>query len=266
MMSDKNQPANLTILPAGDSAALAQQLRAKEITAGHFTNGIYAAKSELVVPTVLAGFQYATDTETKAAKPPALIIAINSDASMLAINAQRTAQLETEIAAGRKTVEDRAKLQAEIARQEDQQARALKVAVPLAQQHPTRPVVVMFYDQDTPNKLYGGLKAAGFGMESLLKWGYGTKPQEGRIEGAEYFKRTLGFPLPNDIAPICATITPVGGQKGTVTVVDLREGALNYISRTNKVMFTVAHPELLQYAVGSRSAPAAGPQHDAKPK
>lgn len=249
-----NTPANLMVLTRTDAATVAADLRAQNITSGHFTNGTYAPPAALVVPTVLAGFHYARDTEAKTAQP-ALIIAVNSDRSMADLNAQRSAVMAQEVAAGRKTEADSAKLVGEIAAQENQQARALKVALPLALQNPDRPVAVVFYDEATPNKLYDGLKAAGFGMATLFKWGYGTKPQEGRIEGAENFGRTLGFPLPNDIAPICATITPIGGQQGKVTVVDLRVGAGNLISRDNKVMFTVAHPDLLQHAVGGGRAP-----------
>ncbi len=252
-------PPNLTLLSRTEPADIAADLRAKNISDGHFTNGTYAPPAALVVPTVLAGFHYARQTEAPGAQP-ALIIAVNSDRSMADLNAQRSAVMTQEVAAGRKTEADSAKLAGEIAAQENQQARALKVAVPLAQQNPDRPVVVAFYDEATPNKFYDGLKAAGFGMATLFKWGYGTKPQEGRIEGAENFGRTLGLPLPNDIAPVCATITPIGGQKGAVTVVDLRAGAGNLISRDNKVMFTVAHPDLLPYAaVGGRAVPGATP-------
>lgn len=246
-------PPNLTLLSRTEPADIAADLRAKNISSGHFTNGTYAPPAALVVPTVLAGFHYVRQTEG-ASVQPALVIAVNSDRSMADLNVQRSAVMAQEVAAGRKTEADSLKLAGEIAAQENQQARALKVAVPLAQQNPDRPVVVAFYDEATPNKLYDGLKAAGFGMATLFKWGYGTKPQEGRIEGAENFGRTLGLPLPNDIAPVCATITPIGGQKGAVTVVDLREGAGNLISRTNQIMFTVAHPDLLAYAaVGGRT-------------
>lgn len=251
-------PTNLTMLARTEPAEIAADLRAHNVASGHFTNGTYAPPAALVVPTVLTGFHYARATEAKT-EQPALIIAVNSDRSMTELNAQRSAVMAQDVAAGRKTETDSAKLAAEIAAQENQQTRALKVGVPLAQQNPDRPVVVMFYDAATPNKLYDGLKAAGFGMATLFKWGYGTKPQEGRIEGAENFGRTLGFPLPNDIAPVCATITPIGGQQGTVTVVDLREGAGNLISRVNKVMFTVAHPDLLQHAAGGRAAPGGAP-------
>ncbi len=247
-------PPNLTVMTSTAAIVVAADLRAKNISSGHFTNGTYAPPASLVVPTVLAGFHYARATEGKT-EQPALIIAVNSDHSMADLNAQRRVVMAQEVAAGRKTEAESAKLAAEIAALEDQRSRALKVAVPLALQNPDRPVVVAFYDEATPNKFYDGLKAAGFGMATLFKWGYGTKPQEGRIEGAENFCRTLGFPLPNDIAPVCATITPIGGQKGTVTVVDLREGAGNQIGRDNKILFTVAHPDPLHYAVGDGRVP-----------
>ena len=249
-----NMPSNLLVLTRTDAAKVAADLRAKNITSGHFTNGTYAPPAALVVPTVLAGFHYARDVEAKTAQP-ALIIAVNSDRSMVDLSAQRSAVMAEEVAVGRKTAADSAKLAGEIAAQEDQRTRALKVALPLALQNPDRPVVVAFYDEATPNKFYDGLKAAGFGMDTLFKWGYGTKPQEGRIEGAENFNRVLGFPLPNDIAPVCAAITPIGGQQGKVTVVDLREGAGNLISRDNKMMFTVAHSDLLEYTLGAGRAP-----------
>lgn len=191
------------------------------VFSGHFTNGVYSFPPTLVVPTVLAGFQYAVD---KAAPDDnaALIIAVNSDKSMAVIDAK----------SGKPTLEN-------------EETRARKVAEPLAMQNPNRKVVVVYYDEETPNALYDALNRKGFKAQSLFKWGYGTNPQAGVIEGAENFGVVRGFPLPNDIKPVCTELTRKTDQKGSVEVVDLRG---TYISADNKCLFRVLDAGLLEYA------------------
>lgn len=250
------KPDNLAVLTPTDPTLIYREMTSRGAVAGHFTNGTYAPPESLVVPTVLAGFQYSVDTEAK--NETSLIIAVNSDKSMAIINAKRLAVLDQEILKGQKSEEDRQKLETEIRNQEDQTVRGLKVAGPVALQNPDRKVFVVFYDEETPNRLYDTLAKNGFGMETLFKWGYGTKPQEGRIESAENFKRTLGFPLPNTIDPICAQITPAEGQKGVVTVVDLREGAFGYVSKQNKCLFRMLDPALLKFTARGDAGVAPG--------
>jgi|688.fasta_scaffold12672_13 hypothetical protein len=201
------------------------------ISSGHFTNGVYSFPASLVVPTVLAGFQYAVD-KAGANDSSALIIAVNSDKSMALIDAK----------SGKPTVES-------------EEVRARKVAEPLALQHPDRQVVVLYYDEETPNRLYDALKENGFSAKSLFKWGYGTNPQAGVIEGAENFDVVRGFPLPNDIKPVCAELTRMTDQKGSIEVVDLRG---TYISSDNKCLFRVLDSVLLDYAAKSVTRPTLG--------
>ncbi|MDE2030279.1 MAG: hypothetical protein KGI97_06925, partial [Alphaproteobacteria bacterium] len=109
---------DLTIITeTGDG--LVSGLRRHNITGGHFTNGTYAPPKDLIVPTVLAGFQQAVDEEGDEALP--LVIAVNSDVSMAGIMDKKKA-----------SAEERAKL-------ESQTVRAAKVAFPLSLQNPTRP-------------------------------------------------------------------------------------------------------------------------------
>jgi hypothetical protein len=197
----ENHPHNLLIIYR-TGAALINELKEHGISEGHFTNGTYSAPSDVVLPTTLAGFNYVIDHETKPGIP--LIIAVNSAKSMLGILDKKGASEDERNAL------------------ENQQVRAEKVAIPLALEHPDRKVVIVFYDEETPNKLYDELKKNGFGLESLHKWGYGTKPGAPVIEGAENFNVVYGFPLPNDDKPLCADITRTEGQQGVVKIVDLR--------------------------------------------
>ena len=252
-------PNNLILISETGADNVDAGLRRNNIYGGHFTNGTYAYAKEMIVPTVLAGFQHAVDAETT--KGVALIVAVNSDKSMAAI-------MDKKIALGAATEADKAAL-------EDQNTRALKVALPLSQQNPNRQVVAVFYDEETPNKLYDGLKAKGFGMETLFKWGYGTGNNTGVIEGAENFRATYGHPLPNDTQPVCADITRIGGQRGNVQVVDLRAETGShgkpYISPKNEILSPLPHKDLQVYGVrhagptrpdpsGSGKAPAATPK------
>ncbi|MDD3371663.1 MAG: hypothetical protein PHE27_07565 [Alphaproteobacteria bacterium] len=241
-MSTPSQSENLFILTETNIAALVGQLKTLGIDRAHFTNGAYTAPQEVVVPTTLAGFQFIgdqDDTDTP------FIIAVNSDKSMKAI-------MEEKIANGTAT-------EAEAKAVEDQETRARKVAEPLALQNPNRKIVVVFYNEGTPNALYDGLCEAGFGMASLYKWGYGTDPRAGVIEGAENFKKTYGFPFPGDVRPLCDDLTRRGGQAGTVIVKNLRETkgphGKPYITEKNECLIPLLHEGLLNYGKRGQGAP-----------
>lgn len=225
-MNAKALPKNLIIVP--ETGASLVSILVEKFSSGHFTNGTYAPPTALVVPSNLAAFQYAADNEITENTP--VIIAVNSDKSMSGI-------IDKKIELGTASNADKERL-------EDQNARALKVAVPLALQHPNRRVVAVFYDEETPNWLYGSLRAESFGMETLSKGGYGTDPNAGVIEGAENFRRVNAHPLPNDIKPVCAELTRKTGQKGNVHIVDLRTEigphGRPYISPKNECLFPLA--------------------------
>ncbi|MDE2029252.1 MAG: hypothetical protein KGI97_01680, partial [Alphaproteobacteria bacterium] len=114
-------------------------------------------------------------------------------------------------------------------------------------------VVAIFYDEETPNALYDRLKANGFNLKTLFKWGYGTNPDAGVIEGAENFDKVFAYPLPNDTKPVCTDITRKTGQEGKVFVVDLREKigrhGKPYISADNKCLFPMADESVFEYGV-----------------
>ncbi|MFA5040373.1 MAG: hypothetical protein WC464_01900 [Bdellovibrionales bacterium] len=213
----ENQPKNLIVVPNYDAKNLILlNLAEKGIFSGHFTNGTYAAAKEIVDPTTLAGFQFIADEEEKErqtraekglpptpGRKPAFFVAVNSDESMKKILLEKTRN-------NQKTEKC-----------EDEGIRAEKVAISLARQFPDRQIVVVFYNEVTPNALYGFLRC-GMTMKTLHKWGYGTNPSAGVIEGAEIFGKTYAFPLPNDQKPLCDGITRKNGQAGKVSVVDLR--------------------------------------------
>jgi len=143
------------------------------------------------VPTVLAGFKSAIE---RLPNLP-LVIAVNSDESMRKI--------------GKKDFEKEAD-------------RALKVAIPLAKTFPELKVIVMYYDEETPNELYQSLHRKSH-TRTLQKWGYGTDAQAPKIEGAELFDFVYAYPLANDVKPICWHETPQASSPQQLTVIDLRD-------------------------------------------
>lgn len=197
----------------------------------HATNGTFMADASLIVPTTLAGFQVIADDASLAAKRHSFLIAVNSDTSLRTI------------------MEKKGMSQDYIHGLESQIVRAMKVAEPLALQHQDREIFVAFYDQETPNDLYKFLAEKGAPLFSLHKWGYGTEPNAPKIEGSEHFAVTLGYPLPNDMKPVCFDLTP----RETQDFVDVRKltevvgpHGKPYISQEGKVLFPV-HDEVYQY-------------------
>lgn len=186
------------------------KLKLLNIASAHFTNGTYALDAKITVSTTLAGFkQVLTDNNPNLP----LILAINSDESMRLIG-------KTDF--------------------KDQKTRAHIVAKPLAEAFPENKVIVMFYDEKNPNKLYE-LFAENNITHSLYKWGYGTEPNAPKIEGAEFFDVVYGYPLVDDTKPVCWQETPIVEQKNIIKVVDLR-GQL--ITSDRKCLFSL--PESLK--------------------
>lgn len=186
------------------------KLKVLNVARAHFTNGTYAFGPEITVATTLAGFKNVL-SDSNPNLP--LIIAINSDESMRLMG-------KTDF--------------------KDQKTRANVVAKPLAEAFPNNKVIIMFYDEKTPNKLYE-LLAKNEITHSLYKWGYGTEPNAPKIEGAELFNVVYGYPLVNDTKPVCWEDTPVVDQKNIIKVADLR-GKL--ITPERKCLFVL--PESLK--------------------
>lgn len=186
------------------------KLKALNVVSAHFTNGTFAFGPEITVATTLAGFKHVL-ADNNPYLP--LAIAINSDESMRMMG-------KTDF--------------------KDQKTRANMVAKPLAEAFPKNKVIIMFYDEKTPNKLYE-LLAKNKMTHSLYKWGYGTEPNAPKIEGAELFSVVYGYPLVNDTKPVCWEDTPVVDQKHIIKVVDLR-GKL--ITSERKCLFSL--PESLK--------------------
>lgn len=181
------------------------KLKVLDVTSAHFTNGAYAFGPEITVATTLAGFKHVV-TDNVPGLP--LVIAVNSDESMRALG-------KTDF--------------------KDQKTRADIVAKPLAEAFPGNKVIVMFYDEKTPNKLFESLHEKKI-THTLYKWGYGTAPDAPKIEGAELFNVVYGFPLVSNNRPLCWNDTPVADQTHIVKVADLR-GVL--ITSERKCLFTL---------------------------
>lgn len=198
----------------------------------HATNGTFMYEADLIVPTMLAGFQFIAENRNLSKSHHVFLIGVNSDISMEGImDAKQASRAERDSL-------------------EDQQVRALKVAAPLALQHPKRDIIVTYYDEPTPTELYRTLRQdLNCDTYTLHKWGYGTKPDAPKIEGSEYFDFTLGFPMPNDRNPVCYGITPVENQP-QVNVFKLTEKSgtrMPYLSQDGKILFPVNDPSLDRY-------------------
>lgn len=185
-----NHSLPYTIIESTDHDAILSRLKVLKVTQAHFTNGTYAFPQQITVATSLAGFKHVL--EHVDAKLP-LVIAINSDVSMQAL--------------GKSGYEDQFK-------------RADNVASPLAAAFPDNRVIVMFYDDKTPVALYDFLSKQHI-THTLYKWGFGTQPNAPKIEGAEYFAHVFGYPLVDDLKPVCWLDTPHDAQQNVV-VADLR--------------------------------------------
>lgn len=212
-----SQFKNLQYIESTKHSDIILQLSQIAPKGAHFTNGTYAYSSELIVPTALAGFKRVTQTQNHLP----LVIAVNSDESMRNLNKKDF---------------------------EPQATRAAKVAEPLAILFPDNPVVVIYYDATTPHELYKALKEKNL-TRTLHKWGYGTNPQEPKIEGAEFFELVYAFPLPNDIKPVCYNDTEIAQEQQKITVDDLR----GKLIAKEGILFELP-TELQMYAVQEKSS------------
>ncbi len=207
---------NLHLIQTSDLAAIADTVAAMGPAGLHVTNGIYAPPQEIVLNTTLAGFQYIADN--RAGLHDIFMIAVNSDASVAAIKPGEP--------------------------HEDQVTRALKVAQPLAVQHPDRPVVAAFFDAATPVELYETLHSVS--LESIHKWGgYGAGKDKPVIEGAELFRESFAFPyLDPKAKPACYDETRRGDQTDHVEAVSLhheigRHGVPYLKGKENRALFAI---------------------------
>lgn len=180
---------NVLYVDSTSHAEIVKSLKSQG-NAAHFTNGTYSYPAKMILPTTLAGFKRVLQSYPNLP----LVIAVNSDSSMQAIG-------KTDF--------------------EPQQVRAEKVALPLAMTFPDNQVVVVYYDEETPKELYEALARHRL-TRTLHKWGYGTEPNSQVIEGAQYFEKVFGLPLPNDAKPVCYDQTRVAEAHDNVIVEDLR--------------------------------------------
>ena len=206
-----SHPSKYTVIESTDHDDILARLKVLNVGYAHFTNGTYALPTSITVATTLAGFKYVLDN-VDAGLP--LILAINSDASMRALNKSNY---------------------------ENQSKRAETVAVPLAETFPDNRVIVMFYDDKTPNSLYEFLHANQI-THTLYKWGFGTQKDAPKIEGAEYFDHVFGYPLVDDLKPVCWQETPQVEQQNVV-VADLR----NVLITTDRKCLFPLPPSLSAY-------------------
>ena len=217
----KNQSfSNLTYIESTDSIDILSKLEELGVKGAHFTNGIYAMEAKLVVPTILAGFKHIVDLAQNGSPLP-IIVAVNSDKSIQQLGKEGF---------------------------EPQNIRSRKVAEPLAQMFPDNKIIIIYYDETTPNELYTTLQKYGH-TRTLHKWGYGTNPEVPKIEGAECFESVYAFPLPNDIKPICWGETPCEAQNN-ILVRDLRGTLID----KNGVLFEL--PNALKYCESTSIKPS----------
>jgi hypothetical protein len=208
---------NIHMIHSSDRRTICRELEALEVTTAHFSNGAYTHDAETVVPTLLAGFKKVTELEGNLP----LVVAMNSDLSLT--NAGKTTQ-------------------------KSQQERADMVATPLAQLFPDTKIIILFFDEDTPNALYQSLANEKL-THSLHKWGFGINPQAPKIEGAELFQKTYAFPLPQDDKPLAVFHhdTKAPDEPQEVGVFDLQGTHLaleNLEEERQKRWFTLfQHPE-----------------------
>lgn len=195
---------NLTIIQSSNHDDITAELSKLAPHGANFTNGTYVYSRELVVPTTLAGFKFITNHVPTLP----LVVVVNSDMSMQAIGKVGF---------------------------ECQSTRAYKVAPPLAEHFPNRQIIVVYFDEQTPTKLYQKLQQRQLTI-THHKWGYGTSPTEPKIEGAECFEAVCGFPMPDDSKLICYKNTPVASAPQNIIVVDLRD---KLITSDRKLLFNV---------------------------
>ena len=228
---------NLHVISDLNKDQIAQTIASLGILRVLRTNGTYVDRAQLVVPTLLSGFQFLTDYHSE--PDTALMIAANSDLSMegvyfdkieavqyeaeqqeLAATAELSgAELDDKLSTINKEAAAKVEqLYSDLENLEDQETRLRKVLEPLAIMHPDRKVVGVYYNEPTPTELYNSL--SGY-MESLHKWGYGTDKNAPKIEGVQPGEKVFAFPFPADGRPLCHEITAHEDQSGFVQVFNL---------------------------------------------
>lgn len=213
----------------------------------HATNGTYIADPDLYLPTLISGFQYIADNV--AGERDAFVVFINSDQSLKDMYD--------------KTGDERFK------DFPDQFERMTVIAKAMQVQFQGRPIIIGYYDQETPTELYETLSNESYvAMGSLYKFGYGTNPEAKKIEGADCFDVTIGFPFPNDAKPVCHDITDAEDQSHVVEVFKLTEEigphGKPYMTSDNKVLFPLAE-ELQQHSAPDAASTTTVPAHKNKP-
>lgn len=241
---------NLTIIQNTNPAVVVATLARMGISSGEFTNGVFAGKSDIILPSNLAAFKMIDDASNSS--EAAFIIGVNSDESVERLNELK-----------REGGED-------IPPFVSQLTRANIIGNAVAKTFPERDVVIAFYDTETPVELYQTLSEYKFGMNTIFKGNYGTKKGAGRIEGSNFFERVIGFPLPHvtaNILPYAALITePADAEEiKRYDVIKITEGigerVRPYMTEGNKLLFRVPASlsalmdESLKLAMG-KSGPA----------
>ena len=222
---------NLTIIENTDKDAIIQGLEGVGANSICVTNGTYVAPAEMVVPTTMAGFQFIK--ERKATAQECFVVAINSDKSMADIAAAKAAKGE------------------DIGEVADQVTRAKALLEPVSKQFPEHQIVAIFYDEATPTELYEYLEAnSPILLNTLFKFGYGTDPKAGDIEGADCFDSVCAYPFPNDARALCDDLTKRTPNRAHYEVYKLTEefsaNGQPYMNKQNQVLFALEEGEGLE--------------------
>jgi hypothetical protein len=145
------------------ASCVASVLKSRGIKSGHFADDTFPESAQDIPSAILSGFQYAVDNAPKGDKS-ALILAMGSDKSQ--------------------------------SHNKSEMVRAVEIAEPLVEKFPDRKVVVLFFDEKTPEELYNALATNGFGMESLFNLHDSRKTERLSAAGSAFFKRLRAHVLP----------------------------------------------------------------------
>ena len=143
--------------------------------------------------------------------------------------------------------------------------RAQALGQPLAECFPDINISILFFDEETPLELYSGLKKQGVLHNSTLhKWGYGTKPDEPAIIGAELFGEGCVYasPLPFDEKPVCYDKT-VKKENNNIAVIDLRSSVMAYDDLIAKAKPTLSADAAADPTPAADTAPTAAANNPA---
>ncbi len=224
---------NAHIITDTNPAEILNALHARGINEGHFNNGTFTLPRNIFAPAFLAAQKRIADLRDDIdGELMPMIIAINSDKSMRDSYVARP---------------DEADLNLKLI---DQNQRAKNVVSTLSALFPKRPVVAIFYDEQTPYELYKFLYDNAFNMKSLHKVGFGTSADEKPIIGAEFFEWVYAYPLPFDAKPVMyADTRDVNAQDVRPNLVEKLTEVIglhgsSYITTKGKLLFPL--PEALQ--------------------